>query len=335
MDLLDRYLQAVKFWLPRAQQQDIIAELGDDLRSQIEDKESGLGRALNDDEMVALLRQAGHPMRVAGRYQPQQSLIGPSLFPLYRFVLNGATFFYLVPWILVWLALAIFVPSFHHEGWGALLRIPLVVFAIITLGFAVLERFQSSLRCLESWDPRKLPAVPPRREDRVSRVESVFELVFNVFFILGWLAVPEIARHILAATGNVLALSPALQAWYWPVLGPVVVSMAQQFTNLFRPDWRWLRPATRLATTAMTLGIVQAVIRTYPYFLVVANQGKDAIRNVQAGFAVNQFCLWGLLGFAIALLVALIVYAFQCAQFLRRKLDGPGAGARIGASQLL
>lgn len=29
MELLDRYLQAVKFWLPKKQQQDIIAELSD------------------------------------------------------------------------------------------------------------------------------------------------------------------------------------------------------------------------------------------------------------------------------------------------------------------
>ena len=51
------------------------------IRSQIEDKESALGRPLNEDEMVALLRQTGHPLWVAARYQPQQSLIGPALFP--------------------------------------------------------------------------------------------------------------------------------------------------------------------------------------------------------------------------------------------------------------
>jgi len=69
MELLDRYLQAVRFWLPRAQQKDIIEELGDDIRSQVEDKESAQGRPLTEDEMVALLYQTGHPMRVAVRYQ--------------------------------------------------------------------------------------------------------------------------------------------------------------------------------------------------------------------------------------------------------------------------
>ena len=45
MELLDRYLQAVRFWLPRAEQDDMIAELRDDLNSQIEDRESSLANS--------------------------------------------------------------------------------------------------------------------------------------------------------------------------------------------------------------------------------------------------------------------------------------------------
>jgi hypothetical protein len=33
MELIEKYLQAVKFWLPSSQEQDIAAELRDDLRS--------------------------------------------------------------------------------------------------------------------------------------------------------------------------------------------------------------------------------------------------------------------------------------------------------------
>ena len=32
MELIDRYLQAVRFWLPKAQADDIIAELSEDIR---------------------------------------------------------------------------------------------------------------------------------------------------------------------------------------------------------------------------------------------------------------------------------------------------------------
>jgi hypothetical protein len=62
MDLLNRYLQAVKFWLPRAQQEDIIAELREDIRSEIEERENQLGRSLNDFERKPSLSNEG------GRY---------------------------------------------------------------------------------------------------------------------------------------------------------------------------------------------------------------------------------------------------------------------------
>jgi hypothetical protein len=65
MELLNRYLHAVRFWLPKPQQQDIIAELGEDLRSQIEDREAQLGHPLDEDGVAVILQQRGHPMLVA------------------------------------------------------------------------------------------------------------------------------------------------------------------------------------------------------------------------------------------------------------------------------
>src|SRR5450432_2936962 len=98
MELLDRYLQAVRFWLPRAQQQDIIAELSEDLRSQIEEKETELGRSLSEAEVEDILKKRGRPALVANRYLPQRSLIGPLLFPIYCFVMKVVGLCYLVPW---------------------------------------------------------------------------------------------------------------------------------------------------------------------------------------------------------------------------------------------
>jgi hypothetical protein len=344
MELLDRYLQAVRFWLPKAQQKDIIAELSDDIRSQIEDKESALGRPLNEDELVALLQQTGHPMRVAARYQPQQSLIGPVLFPIYKFVLRMVTFFYLIPWVVVWIGMVAFVPSHRAgnpvvtvlEGGGSLLTTAFVNVGIVTLIFVLVERFQSNVTWLQKWDPRKLPAVvKPKDKSRVPRVESVFELVFNFFFLLGWLSVPQIARQIFASAGNILAPVPALQAWYWPVLVAVVINMAQQLTNLFRPRWTWLRPVARLVSTAIILWIVESVVKIYPLFIVVAKGSKDAARYANLEFFVNQSCWWSLMVFAISLCVALVVYTFQCVRLIRRRMEGPRNGAAIVASQLL
>jgi hypothetical protein len=118
MELLDRYLQAVKFWLPKAQKQDIIAELSEDIRSQIEEKETELGRKLNEAEVEAILKQLGRPILVANRYSPQQYLIGPVLFPIYRFVLKIVGSCYLVSWVLAWIGFMSFALSGHAQDSG-------------------------------------------------------------------------------------------------------------------------------------------------------------------------------------------------------------------------
>src|SRR5580700_8076156 len=97
-ELIDRYLQAVRFWLPKTRRQDdLLAELGEDLRSQVEDKEGELGHPLDNAEVAAIRRRCGSPMMVAGRLGPQFHLIGPALFPIYVFVLKMVLFWILVP----------------------------------------------------------------------------------------------------------------------------------------------------------------------------------------------------------------------------------------------
>src|ERR1700691_5600325 len=107
MELLDRYLQAVGFWLPQPQKRDIIAELAEDIRSQIEEKESELGRTLDDAELEAILKRRGAPLLVAESYLPQRSLIGPLLFPIYRLVLKWALIYQAVGWFVVWIGIAL------------------------------------------------------------------------------------------------------------------------------------------------------------------------------------------------------------------------------------
>src|SRR5215831_2874619 len=108
MELLDRYLQAVKFWLPKNQKQDIIAELSEDIHSQIDERETELKRQLTEDELSELLKRRGNPMFVAQLYLPQQYLIGPTLFPIYMLVLRMAGWFYFLPWAVVWICLMVF-----------------------------------------------------------------------------------------------------------------------------------------------------------------------------------------------------------------------------------
>jgi len=97
MDLIERYLASVRRHVPGKSQDDILQELSDSLRSEVEEREQAAGHALSDDEQAALLRKHGHPWVMAARYAPQRSLIGPELFPYYREALVIVLFWVVLP----------------------------------------------------------------------------------------------------------------------------------------------------------------------------------------------------------------------------------------------
>lgn len=336
MELLDRYLQAVRFWLPRKQQDDIIAELGDDLRSQIEDRESALGRPLNEDELVALLKQAGHPLWVAGRYQKQQALIGPGLFPLYSFVLKIVALAYLVPWLVVWIVLTVFVPSHRAAnpmltlagGWASLFTNVIVIFGSVTLAFAILERVQSAVSVLQQWDPRKLP----RPKDRVSRVESVFGLVFSNVYIAWWLSLPHYGALIFGPIAGFFSLNPALHAWYLPLLAPPTIVAVQQCVNILRPQWTWLRAGALLLSDFIALFIFVSLAKFHPYLIPAGTANLDA-QHAQALVKLNQVIWWSILCVIVGICIATIIHGYQTFRELRRISTGSRNGATMPVSQ--
>src|SRR5690606_607653 len=143
--LLDRYLTAVAFWLPAKEGADVTAELRDDIQSDIEARETTLGRVLTEAELEAILTRLGHPMRVAERYLPQRSLIGPALLPVYR---TGLTVLGSVAgvWLLVIAAVAAVEPAWASGDRVAgalnqLVTLALIAFAVLTLVFAMAERW--------------------------------------------------------------------------------------------------------------------------------------------------------------------------------------------------
>lgn len=94
MDLVDSYVKAVAKALPEGQREDIVGELSEDIRSEMEDKQRELGRPLTEEEQEGLLRQRGNPLLLAARYRQDQrsvafgrQIIGPVLFPFYIKVL--------------------------------------------------------------------------------------------------------------------------------------------------------------------------------------------------------------------------------------------------------
>jgi hypothetical protein len=271
MDLVDRYLNAVRFWLPKAQRQDILAELSEDLRSQIEEGEAALGRPLAAGELEALLKEKGSPYSVAGRFLPQRQLIGPALFPMYVFVLKIAAAAYFIPWILVWAGLAAFFPAYRaaHPGFalfstlGSLWMSALSTFALITIGFAIGEGTQRHSAARRDWNPSRLPAV--RDVLRIPRFGSAAEIVIDLLFLAWWLgSLPFPAAFRTEGTSFSFSPVPLWTAFraqaHIPIALLIVAAATLSAFALVRPYWTQIRLALRAGIDLGTAILILAFL---------------------------------------------------------------------------
>src|ERR1700722_4540002 len=139
MDLLERYLQAVGEYLPANMKADTLAELRENLLAQMEAREEELGGSLTPAEVASVLEKHGRPMLVAARYLPQQSLIGPGLFPIYWFTLKKSFPFVVLAYGVTQIVPLVFVGSGSFNLGSAIGHFPgvaLTFWAVVTLGFA-------------------------------------------------------------------------------------------------------------------------------------------------------------------------------------------------------
>jgi hypothetical protein len=258
VEILDRYLQAVRFWLPREQRDDIAAELEEEIRSQVEERRRTSGEP-SDADVEAILDRWGSPLLVAERYLPAQHLIGPALFPLYRLALKFVSLVYLVPWLLVWVGLLSFHPAYRaeHLGPGRMAGdlaswwlIAVHLFAAITIGFALVERSQAASGSLHTWRRKTLPPPDP---NHVPRTRSLGELLGAVLFILWWL-------DVLRLPAIPVTLAPVWRTLHWPILAVYLGIVAVAAVNLWRPWWTRRRARARLVVNGAGLALSAALL---------------------------------------------------------------------------
>ena len=263
MDLLERYLHAVSFFLPAKQQDDIIRELSENLLSQIEDREEELGRTLDEAELAEILRRHGHPMLVAGRYRSQQHLIGPVFFPIYVLALKmGLGVAAIVTVVLAVISVAMHGDPARHvvEAFGAYFGRALMVFGWTTLGFALLDLMRARVGIVTDWDPRRLPKVV-RHKHRMSRTRALCDLLFGAAGLVWVLLLPWTPFLLLGPAAPLVEYAPI-----WRMVYPAIVTLAAAtvvlyLVNFLRPYWTKARSYARLAINASWLVVLTPLIR--------------------------------------------------------------------------
>jgi hypothetical protein len=312
MELLDRYLEAVKKHLPWQRQDDIIAELRANLEAQLEEKEVALGRPLTQGEAEAWLKQLGSPMHMAAPYKPQQYLIGPAVFPIYRNVMKIA-----ITWCVIIYSIATATAMLTKApGWTDLLHamtnVPMILIttaAWVTLIFAALEYATAHHRVklpgmnapAPAWSPDALPqldadAYPGGKPP--SYAKAVAELVFGYFFLIWLLLVPKHPYLLLGPGAYYLAslpyrLAPVWVPAYWCVVALSVLQVGWNAHKLYRGRWQKPHRAVNLVFKAVGMVPLILLLTAKDHAAVLLkNPALDQARYGATLDGINQSINW-------------------------------------------
>jgi hypothetical protein len=313
MELLDRYLQAVREYLLRNRRDDVVKELGDNILSQMEDEASALGRPLTEAEQAAILKQHGHPLVAAARYRrlPLQQLVGPALFPLYWYMLQAAVFFVAALHVMLAVVLALSTGSVLPAmvtAWGYFWLWMLAAVGGLTIAFGLVEYFGGGkIPFTETFNPLDLPKV---KKSPASGGNSMTELVMGGLFLVAW----PIFLH--SATPSFARSSPVHLASAWwhfevPMLLVVALGMAVAYVALFRPQYPRLRAALRLVSDLA--GVVTCYFFLLQGEFIVANPDYASRLSGPVHLGNHVFTAGQIANDAVGLvpLIALIIFFFD------------------------
>jgi hypothetical protein len=261
--MLERYLDNVRFWLAAEPADDIIAEIREDLLSQID------GRNLSPEELADLLRKRGEPSFVAGQFGRHRPLIGSELMPAYWRALDMVLLRIVLPVHLLvaapiqWLQQrsgpeASFIGFGIGQIWNLLFAMVTTAGAI-TVGFAFLERASFRIK----WDPLKLGRLGPGKPAplRVPKASVVADFVGGLVISVVWIAVLRDPSLASFQFGQVrISLAPVWSGYIWPML---FLSLAGVVLNWFMIAWPmrlrnapWLRIGIDTANLILMVALV-------------------------------------------------------------------------------
>jgi hypothetical protein len=334
MELLDRYLQAVRKHLPSERQDDIVAELRANLEAQLEEKEGTLGRPLTPPEAEEWIRQLGSPIHMASHYQPQQYLIGPTLFPIYRHILKIALIWAIIVYAIG--TIAKFFAASQFSGTAlldALFHTPSLVLDVAawcTLTFAVVEyavmQGWIKLPQLEplstAWAPGVLPPLEqpiPGKKQR-SFAQAAIELAFG-FLLLVWLLLIPRNPWLLMGPGvaflyaSPYQLAPVWWQFYWAIVALNIVQWGWNAENLWQGRWRQPQPVKQIAFKVMGLIPLVFVLAARDHVLIVLKH--PALDQARYGATLDSINFYTYRGFLIVAAITTIQLIWELYQLSR------------------
>lgn len=321
MDLLDRYLAAVAALLPKAQREDIVAELRDILLNRLEEEEAELNRPLDAREREAVLRAFGHPIAVAGRYGASRTLIGPELYPFYMFAVKGLL---VLAAVVTAIPLVISVIIGGEDAAGGLARFlsgflttAMTLIGAATIMAAGIERGWIPVGDLLDWKVADLPNLGGPARKTKTRFEAAFELSILLLFIVWWTGLVQAPwSPIVGQHGVLLAAAPIWTTLHLPILALAALQATGCLVTLVRPDAVRARAVLEIVSDLGGLGVIAALWPAGRLFTVVPSGAAGAkaadIAGLQAALDLSFHITVGVM--ALVFLSKLAVGAWRLAR---------------------
>lgn len=224
MKLIDRYVYAVAQALPESRREEITRELKANLLDRLEALAEEKGREPNDAEISAVLKELGHPQKVAGSFLTGQQLVSTELFPFYKQTLHYGL---ILVFVLALIQLGTHLLNTGNLSIGQfcleMIHKSLIMFAATTSVFYILSNpvggkpYFDPYQC---WSPEKLPPAT-RPWQKMCSFEQSIEFASDVFFLL-------LLNHTLWMSSQQLeeltiGFAEPIKIWI-PILSAIVIT---------------------------------------------------------------------------------------------------------------
>ena len=330
MNLIDVYVNEVGRFLPGKNRLDIEAEIRSALQDLLDERSRELGKPVDEELTLAVLKEYGDPQKVAESYEPERYLIGPRLYPHYIRVLQ--TVFPIVAAIsLVAMGVSIgfsqggvqlsfeavieLIANALAELFGALVS----ALGAITLIFAILEWTVPDLKEKpREWDPRSLLKAKPQDHIKVGSLvtDTIFTgLALLVFNFAPWLITVSLysdGQWWLGSPGRFSSTPILSEAFfgYLPVLSILwVVQIILNIILLGAGRWQSWTRWVAFALKVMGIGVLIMMLSGPSLIgITVDSLTAGGFSSREAAELLVKFLQQGTV---VALIVALLLNCFE------------------------
>lgn len=327
MNLIDRYVEAVISGISNnsLNKEDVGQELISILQQKQEAMEEEKGASLTEDEISEMLKDYGHPFKVACTYSKRRELIGENAYPLFKRALPIVLSVYMAAVVVLMLVRM----QFSEEAWGLVFlprflvdvgEILLFGFFFLTVIFHYFGDFLDRVGAFWKWDPKSLPNMVDHGS-HISFMEGGTSVVSTVFYLL----LLTVGSASYTAGTWLVEINDSILSSIVILKFMAAAALLVSLFNLYQRYWTFLK-----LMLVAAIGVVSALllinIVTYEDILMISPVageavGADTIKEMEEVEGVaNLFYI----RMVLVVIIPLMLYrAFKRARFalaLRSKL---------------